>query len=62
MGLERKPSVLNIVIKIFMAQFFLLKLSNVGCPGGSVAKNPPTKAGDTDSIPGLGGSHMPWSS
>ena len=24
-------------------------------PGGS---NPPAKAGDTDSIPGLGGSHM----
>ena len=27
-------------------------------PGGSVVKNPPANAGDTDSIPGLGRSHM----
>ena len=32
-----------------------------GLPGGSVAKNPPTTAGDTGSIPGLGRFHMPQS-
>ena len=25
-----------------------------GCPGGSVVKNPPANAGDTDSVPGEG--------
>ena len=30
-------------------------------PGGTVVKNPPANAGDTGSIPGPGGSHMPWS-
>ena len=29
-----------------------------GFPGGSVVKNPPANAGDTGSIPDLGGSHM----
>ena len=29
-------------------------------PGGAVVKNPPANAGDTDSIPGPGRSHMPW--
>ena len=33
-----------------------------GFPGNSVVKNPPAKAGDTGSIPGLGRSHMPESS
>ena len=28
--------------------------------GSSVVKNPPADAGDTDSIPDLGRSHMPW--
>ena len=32
-----------------------------GFPGGAVVKNPPANAGDTDSSPGLGRSHMPWS-
>ena len=40
------------------------KLKNL--PGGlsddSVVKNPSVNAGDTGSIPALGGSHMPWSS
>ena len=27
-------------------------------PGGAVVKNLPANAGDTDSIPGPGGSHM----
>ena len=30
-------------------------------PGGTVVKNPPANAGDTDSIPGPGRSHMPRS-
>ena len=29
-------------------------------PARSVVKDPPVKAGDTGSIPGLGRSHMPW--
>ena len=33
-----------------------------GCPGGAVVGSPPASAGDTGSIPGLGGSHMPRSS
>ena len=28
--------------------------------GGSVVMNLPANAGDTGSIPDLGGSHMPW--
>ena len=31
-------------------------------PGGTVAGNPSVSAGDTGSIPGLGRSHVPWSS
>ena len=30
-------------------------------PGGAVVKNPPANAGDMDSSPGLGRSHLPWS-
>ena len=30
-------------------------------PGGAVVKNSPANAGDMDSIPGPGRSHMPWS-
>ena len=30
-------------------------------PGGAVDKNPPANEGDTGSISGLGGFHMPWS-
>ena len=32
-----------------------------GFPGGSVATNLPTNAGDTGSTPGPGGFHVPWS-
>ena len=35
--------------------------SNQGFPGGSVLKNPQANAGDLDSIPNLGRSHMPRS-
>ena len=34
----------------------------LGFPGGAVVKNPPTSAGDTGSIPGLGWFHMMQSS
>ena len=33
-----------------------------GFPGGSVVKYASANAGDTNSIPGLGKSQMPWSS
>ena len=33
-----------------------------GFPGGAVVGSLPVNAGDTGSSPGLGGSHMPWSS
>ena len=36
-----------------------LRRSGRGFPGGSGVKNPPASAGDTDSIPGPGRSHMP---
>ena len=37
------------------------KSTNRGFPGGAVVENPPAKAGDTGSSPGLGRSHMPRS-
>ena len=33
----------------------------LGFSGGTVVKNPPANAGNTDSNPGPGRSHMPWS-
>ena len=41
--------------------FKKLKIELLDFPGGTVVKDPPAKAGDTGSIPGLGRSHMPWS-
>ena len=38
---------------------FYVKTLNEGLPSGQVVKNPPANAGDTGSIPGLGGSHVP---
>ena len=35
-----------------------LKKEEQDFPGGPVAKNPPTNAGDVGSIPGLGRLHM----
>ena len=32
-----------------------------GFPGGAVVKNPPASAGDMDSNPGPGRSHVLWS-
>ena len=40
---------------------FIYKTETGGFPGGAVVKNLPANAGDTDSSPGLGRSHMPWS-
>ena len=34
----------------------------LGFPGGAVVENLPANAGDMGSSPGLGRSHMPWSS
>ena len=34
----------------------------MGFPGGAVVENLPANAGDTGSSPGLGRSHVPWSS
>ena len=33
-----------------------------GFPGGSMVKNPPVNAGDNGLIPGVGRSHIHWSS
>ena len=41
---------------------FFKKIKTWDFPGGAVVKNPPAKAGDTGSSPGLGRSHMPRSS
>ena len=47
-----------------LSLFFLLsglfKSKSQQFPGGAVVKNPPASAGDTGSIPGLGGLHVPW--
>ena len=42
-------------------QLFLNKNKIRGFPDGAVVGNPPAHAEDADSIPGPGGSHMPWS-
>ena len=39
----------------------MIKSLGLGFPAGSVVKNLLANAGNTDSIPGLGGSHMLWS-
>ena len=44
----------------FIKKIFFKRMSR-DFPGGIVDKNPPANAGDTGLIPGLGGSHMPWS-
>ena len=38
-----------------------LKRRSEGFPGGAVVENLPANAGDTDSSPGLGRSHIPRS-
>ena len=46
---------------VYLKKKKIFKLMVKGFPGGAVVKNPPANAGDTDSIPGPGRSHMPWS-
>ena len=46
------------VIKYFELS---VRSNEVDFPGGAVVKNPPSNAGDTGSIPGLGRSHIPQS-
>ena len=41
---------------------FIRNYSPWDFPGGTVVKNLLANAGDVSSIPGLGRSHMPWSS
>ena len=36
-----------------------METTNQGFPGGSVVKNLPAKAGDSNSIPGMGSSYTP---
>ena len=37
------------------------KTKTKGFPSGAVVESPPADAGDADSCPGPGRSHMPWS-
>ena len=40
---------------------FIIKILQLGFPGGAVVESLPASAGDTGSSPGLGRSHMPRS-
>ena len=42
-------------------KYYIFFKSTWDFPGGTVVKNPPANVGDTGSIPGPGGSHMPQS-
>ena len=53
------PPQLNIIEATLQVDVIKMGL---GLPCGPVGKNSPANAGDTDSIPGPGGSHMPQSS
>ena len=75
-GLQRKPlqrptkvtsSLVPVILQFLLHRYkvsFLCpnKYAFWGFPGGSEVKNPPAKAGDMGSVPGLGRSHMPRSS
>ena len=39
----------------------MLKITNLGFPGGSLVKNPPTSAGDEGSVLDPGRPHILWS-
>ena len=43
-------------------EIIMLRNNSGGFPGGAVVGSPPASAGDMGSSPGLGGSHVPWSS
>ena len=46
------------MLKTLTLAYSLAKSSNMGFPGGAVAKNLPANAGDMGLSPGLGRSHM----
>ena len=52
----KKPKHLEVNIIIIIPNLQVKILGDF--PGGTVVKNLPASAGDTSSIPGLGGSHM----
>ena len=54
----QKPFSISLKLKFF---YFLKNKDFRGFPGGAVVKKPPANAGDTDSSPGPGRSHMPQS-
>ena len=49
------------MIMIIIKLYFYIKDKSWGFPGGAVGESLPASAGDTGSIPGLGGSRMPRS-
>ena len=54
---------LNLKMDYLLSETMLVRVGDVGFPGGTVVKNLPANAnaGDTGSCPGLGRSHMPRS-
>ena len=60
----REVQILEKTVKYYFTPIIFAKIRkpNQGFPGGAVVKNLPAKAGNTGSSPGLGRSHMPWSS
>ena len=55
----------KIILTLYLIYFTKITYSKVqfqDFPGGTVETGPPASAGDTGSSPGLGRSHMPWSS
>ena len=54
------PVTFSLVVLLNLSDSSIEKLIR-DFPGGTVVKNPPANAGDMDSIPGLGRTHMPQS-
>ena len=59
---EDDMHILKITVVHIMRLAIILKMENRDFPGGPVVKNLSYNAGDTGSIPGLGRSHVLWSS
>ena len=59
--ITKGPFCMSWVYSILEITFIYLKIRLLGFPGGSAVKNPPANVGDTDSIPGSGRCHIPWS-
>ena len=62
LDLEKGAGCKSVVRSLNVTELNTFKRHFGGFPGGSVIKNLPASAGDTGSIPGLGRSHMLWSS